>query len=375
MRSLKEQIPLIVIGSIIILTMGLMLVIHFHDQSASLVVAATKAKRDLDVSEAIIDLKYPGSWDIKGEDLYKGRTDINNYFTIVDYIKNLTGDECVIFQNNMCVSTTVSAKDCDRALGIYAPYEVTSKALETRQYYTGESQLAGKIYQFAYKPITNANGLIIGVLYIGVPTTPYNTIFYGLAKTVGLAGLVIALLAGLITRFIVTKNIVKPLQDVINGIKKIAGSRTGQPLKIQSSNEIGELFQAFSQMYVGIQKTENGLPKANEESRQIDRENESTTKQEQISGGNGEDEWFDTLLDSKKELPKGLSLVTLKQIILFLKQQEGNEVTIQDVSKATGLSSVSVRHYFGYLSEIDLVDIEQRYGSVGRPLRFFKLKM
>jgi methyl-accepting chemotaxis protein len=374
MRSIKEQIPLIVMSSIIMLTIILVFVICCHDQAELLKAAETKAKSDLASSEAIIDSNYPGFWDLRGLKLYKGQTVINNNHTVVDYIKDLTGDECAIFRNNVCVSTTVLKEGCNRDVGIYAPYEVTSKALKINRNYTAKAQFAGKTSGIAYKPITNAKGLILGVLYVAVPTTPYSAIFFGVLKTVGLAGLGIALLAGLITRFIIAKKIVKPLQDAINGMKEITMNRTDQPLNIQSANEIGELTQVFSKMYVSIQKTENELQQVHEEFRQIDSENERTTKQEQETDFNGEDEWFETLLESRKELPKGLSRVTLKLIVLFLKQQGENEVTALDVSKAVNLSIVAVRNYFNYLSEIGLLDIEQRYGSAGRPLRFFRLR-
>ena len=373
MRSLKDQIFLLVIGSVVCLMVSLMLVFYFYVKSVELKAVENKAKGDLATAEAIIDLKYPGPWQIRGNELYKGDICINNNYVIVDYIEELTGDVCSIYMNNICVTTTVREEGCNRAVGSYAPQEMRSIYLEG--YYTGQTEIAGITYHTAFKAITDIYGQLIGVLYVGVPSTYYHDTLYGSIKVMGLAGLVLTLLIGLITRLLVARTIVKPLRKVIEGVERRAMNRTGQPLKIQSCNEIGELFQAFNQILVSMQKNSNGLHRAGEASRRTDGEYESPSKQGQASDScNKDDEWFDALFDPQLELPKGLNRSTLKQIVLFLKKEEGNDVTIRDVSRAMCLSKVTVGRYFDYLEENGLVDVEQKYGSVGRPLRIFKLK-
>ena len=49
-------------------------------------------------------------------------------------------------------------------------------------------------------------------------------------------------------------------------------------------------------------------------------------------------------------------------------------MTVEDASNALSLSKVTVRRYFNFLEEYELVDIEQRYGTVGRPLKIYTLK-
>jgi methyl-accepting chemotaxis protein len=38
------------------------------------------------------------------------------------------------------------------------------------------------------------------------------------------------------------------------------------------------------------------------------------------------------------------------------------------------LSTVTVRRYLDYMEECGLVDVEQEYGAVGRPLKIYRLK-
>lgn len=324
MCSLKNQSTILVMGHIILVTMIFILVFYLQAKPIVLKDTEKEAKRDIAVAEEIIDLKYPGSWHSSQGILYKGQTEINNNYVLVDHIKELTGASCSIYLNNICVSTTEIEGDCNiRAVGKPVPKEVKSNILEEGEYYLGEAESAGKIYQKAYKPIINDEGRVIGVLSIGTQRSLYNSIIYGSMKMIGLAGLILALLTWLVTRFLVARRSIKSLREVDVEIKSLS------------------------------------LP-----------------QQEQVYDNNKDNdfEMSNTLLDLQQELPKGLSPITLKEIVLFLIEKEGNEVTVKDVSKAISLSTVTVRRYLDYLEECGLVDVEQEYGSVGRPLRIYKLK-
>lgn len=69
---LKEQIVLFVMGSLILLTMSLMLVFYFQVKSTAYMAAETKVKSDLATAEEIINLKYPGPGALKMGNCIKG---------------------------------------------------------------------------------------------------------------------------------------------------------------------------------------------------------------------------------------------------------------------------------------------------------------
>ncbi len=46
--------------------------------------------------------------------------------------------------------------------------------------------------------------------------------------------------------------------------------------------------------------------------------------------------------------------------------------TIQDLTEKTTFSHVSIRKYIRYLEERNFLEIEQRYGAVGRPTNYYK---
>ncbi|MDD2360322.1 MAG: cache domain-containing protein [Syntrophaceticus schinkii] len=324
MRSLKNQVTLLVMGIIALVTMIVILVFFLQARPILLMNTETEAKRDIAAAEAIIDLKHPGPWHTRGGILYKGQAEVNNNYFLVDYIKELTGASCSIYLNNVCVSTTEIDGDCYiRAVDQSVPKEVRSKVLEAGQIYLGQAEVEGRVSQAAYKPIINDDGQVIGVLYIGTRSSLYNSIIYGSMKTIGIAGLILAVLIALITRYFVDRKLVK-----------------SKPL------------------------------------REVDAEIWRSPKQELVHNSIKDNDFdmLDTLLDWQQELPKGLNPLTLKEILLFLLENDGDEVTVKDVSKSMSLSTVTVRRYLDYMEECGLVDVEQEYGSVGRPLKLYKLK-
>lgn len=366
MRSLKAQFTLLVTASIFILTLSLMFAFYLQTKHTAIMAAETKAKSDLATAEAIIDLKYPGPWHVEDGVLYKGKTKINNNFYIVDYISKLTGDSCTIFLDNIRVTTTVRDKNGRRAVGTQASPEVTNKVLGARQEYIGEAIVVGNIYQTAYKPITDENNKVIGMLYVGAPKNFYNAILFGSLKTMAIVAFFCALFIGVSTWLFITKKVVAPLHEVIQGTRDAAQNRGGYPLVSHGSIEIWELTQAVNQMLARFQALAEKFPTEPPA---------MAHKGEDTASALASEEDGPDVLWSNGELPKGLNRVTLREILQYIKEIEKEEFTIQDVSRDLSLSKVTVRRYLDYLEQRGIVDVEQRYGSVGRPLRIYRLKL
>ncbi len=147
-RSLKNQVTLLVMGIIVLVTMIIISVFYLQARPILLMNTETEAKRDIATAEAIIELKYPGSWHTRGGILYKGQAEFNNNYVLVDHIKELTGASCSIYLNNICVSTTEIDEDCYiRAVDKPIPKEVRSKVLEAGQNYLGQTEEEGRVSQ------------------------------------------------------------------------------------------------------------------------------------------------------------------------------------------------------------------------------------
>ncbi len=76
--------------------------------------------------------------------------------------------------------------------------------------------------------------------------------------------------------------------------------------------------------------------------------------------------------EEAEEMPKGLNGVTLKQVLLLL-IKDGGALSAEEVAAALGLARVTARRYLEYLSQLGKVTVELQYGSVGRPIKRYKI--
>lgn len=68
-----------------------------------------------------------------------------------------------------------------------------------------------------------------------------------------------------------------------------------------------------------------------------------------------------------RTLPKGLTHATLKIILKEIRKMKSTPFGSNDLANNTGMSCVSVRKYLKFLEEIEIIESENFYGSVGRP--------
>ncbi|MFW6026848.1 MAG: response regulator [Candidatus Woesearchaeota archaeon] len=73
------------------------------------------------------------------------------------------------------------------------------------------------------------------------------------------------------------------------------------------------------------------------------------------------------------ELPKGVSKKTLDLIYKYLENNPGYQ-TIEEISQATGLAYQTVHRYLVCMEKKNFVDVELKYGEVGRPIHCYKIK-
>lgn len=137
--------------------------------------AERKLMSDLALGEQIIDLSYPGPWQLVNGHLYKGMTLMEERHEILDQIGELTGDTVTVFRGDTRVSTNVTQENI-RLINTQVYDEVKKAVLINGETYQGRAIVVGAKNYTAYKPIKNNNGEIIGIWYMGVPATPYEKI-------------------------------------------------------------------------------------------------------------------------------------------------------------------------------------------------------
>lgn len=97
---------------------------------------------------------------------------VNDNFEIVDGVRDLVGGAATVFQvvNDsyaVRISTNVKGTDGERAVGTHLTDNVYEVAVKEGETYYGRRDLFGVNYVTAYEPITDKNGTVIGVLFVG----------------------------------------------------------------------------------------------------------------------------------------------------------------------------------------------------------------
>ncbi|WP_409366603.1 response regulator [Lysinibacillus sp. 38-6] len=84
------------------------------------------------------------------------------------------------------------------------------------------------------------------------------------------------------------------------------------------------------------------------------------------------DQWLG-LQHDMQELPKGLNNITMEQILSYLTSHRA-PITSEQLAQNVGMARVTVRKYLDFLATKGSVHIELKYGTVGRPTKYYSLK-
>lgn len=391
MRSLRQQVLVLMLASLVLLAASFILILGLHMRERAISAAIIKAQSDLATCAEIINLKYPGEWRAENGNLYKGQSLISLQNDVVDSLSALTGDTVTIFLNDTRVSTTVRGSDGERAIGTKVSDAVAKKVLMNGERYLGEANVVGQIYQTAYEPIRDAHGNILGMLYVGISRSyAQEMIANSLWQTASL-GLGITLVVSLLAWFFIERVIIRPLHNITLGTRDLATGHATDKIVVSGPSEIGELASAFNQMIERLENLAKGIESRrsskdedlliqNELPIVIEEETESKNV-EKIDPPNvkvdesDSDAEFAPPFDYREyveehELPKGLNKATLFQIMSFLAEPQ-DFFSAEDVAEGVKLTRVTVRRYLEFLEHSGELTSQLKYGTVGRPVRIW----
>ncbi len=142
-----------------------------------------------------------------------GATLSNNAF--VDAIKESFGIEFTIFRDDVRVATTLE-QDGRRAVGTSLTNQVIKNAvMQDKTAYRGSTMLFGKKYFTSYWPITNEQGRVVGIFFLGLPTAAVDRANLRLLEVV----LVIVVLTAavlVVMSLLMTRSIVRPIGRAVH---------------------------------------------------------------------------------------------------------------------------------------------------------------
>lgn len=212
--------------------------------------AQAKLTSDLAVGQELLNISYPGDWQIKDGKMYKGETLINDQFEIVDTIGKLTGDTATIFQGNTRICTNVM-KDGARAIGTTISDAIGNVVLKEGKTYVGKANVVGIWNQAAYAPILNATGEVIGILYVGVPNTPYDLLVTDFTFKIFLITLAAIFVASILS-WLIAHQVSKPIHNLALLTKKVSDGDLTVQIDTTGKDEIASLALSFQSMITAL---------------------------------------------------------------------------------------------------------------------------
>ncbi|MDD2672202.1 MAG: methyl-accepting chemotaxis protein [Syntrophales bacterium] len=225
-------------------------------QEKVILTAHEKLKGDIAMGRSLLEDKHPGAWAVREGKLFKGETEMNGNFGMVDRIGELTGDTVTIFQDGTRIATNVKNASGERAVGTKAARNVIDKVLKEGKSYIGKAQVVGIWNQTAYEPIRDEQGQVIGMFYVGVPNTRYDQIVEEIIKKLSIMGLVGILIVFALGYFIVrsiTGSVGRVITGLTGGVDEVISasaqvSSSAQQLARGAGEQAGSLEETASSL-------------------------------------------------------------------------------------------------------------------------------
>ena len=144
-------------------------------------------------------------------------------------------------------STNVKKENGDRAVGTILAADSPAQAFIRRgEAFKGPVNLFGKSFFTAYQPVFDMAGKVVGILYVGVPTSDLDRMLSQDVQSMAIAAVVAALLVLVLTLLIV-RRITRPLMAVATSLTAIAqGDVEVAIIDDKRSDEIGAIARTMA---------------------------------------------------------------------------------------------------------------------------------
>ncbi len=239
-------LPLLIFGIIIIFSST-----YFFSRAMHKEVAAG-LETSAALCSSLLDSAYPGDYklvesQVDGKtaySLYKGDIDITMKNNILNNLKAETGMDFTLFYQNTRVLTTITKPNGESIIGTAVSDNVVKDVLHTGNPMFYDEVIINYTSYFAYYiPLTNSDGSVVGMLFIGKSSEEVNS----MVNTTILPTIIIGVIAMLITGFIsffYSERIVSTLQKLKEFFLKISsGDLNVTPAKsiLKRGDEFSEI--------------------------------------------------------------------------------------------------------------------------------------
>lgn len=202
----------------------------------------------------LLDVAYPGDYRLAGDTslrLYKGEADITNDYSLLDALQANTGMDATLFYQDTRILTTICDKNQVRIVGTGAPATVLADVLNTGSaHFYFKTQINKQEYFSYYMPLTNSDGTVIGMLFVGKPTARIKSAvmrsLYPFLISVVLVMLVIAVCIFIYTRKFTA--ILFRIREFLNEVSTGNLNSRLDPIILRRNDEIGDIGRSVVSM-------------------------------------------------------------------------------------------------------------------------------
>lgn len=181
---------------------------------------------------------------------------INEAEPALDRVKDIVGGTATIFLGDTRIATTVVNADGRRAVGTkLAPGPARDAVLGRREAYRGEVDILGKAYLAAYEPILDAQGEVLGILYVGVIKDDYLAALHEtMLRAAGIGALLC--LIGTVVLLIALRRAMVPLRGLEATMHRMAnGDIEAKVPGTARRDEVGAMARAVEVFRAGMVRT------------------------------------------------------------------------------------------------------------------------
>ena len=205
-----------------------------------------------DINSANLYLKeFYGKLELSNGDLIGEKVgSISNNYEMVDKILNDMGNVSTIFivegDDYKRITTNIKKEDGERVTGTNLGKESDAYPyMQKGELFIGEAKILGKNYYTAYKPLTDENNVVIGILFIGIERTEADRLLMKTVREIGIKTIFITiifiLILSSIVMYILKKVIVNQLREVSEMSSELSKGDLTVELEVKSKDEIGDM--------------------------------------------------------------------------------------------------------------------------------------
>jgi len=222
---------------------------------------AASVSREFEDKAMVLKAAAPVFYQGKPVGIIYGEKVLNNSFELVDRIKKIVFRDgliggydigtVTIFMDGVRVSTNVKRRNGERAVGTLVSKDVYREVINGRNVWLDKAFVVNNWYISGYSPIIDIDNRVVGILYVGIIEEKYNIIKRNaVIYSVLLTGAT-ALLALLLSVYLI-RGIIVPINTLVTASIDIAQGKYDKKIEIVSRDEIGYLCKTFNKMIDAI---------------------------------------------------------------------------------------------------------------------------